>query len=230
MNRRLTLRNPRSRCRAGDSLSTPALRTLQNLCRQCVKSEVVDRRKYRASRRCRRAGKVAVEVGRGVETQHTGVGGPESNDLPVATAAPGQDHEDGTGATKADGVGANYLGVSRSHASPGVVGDRDPAAPERRQEDELFIFIRFHARPGLEGALADKLREIRAATRSEEGCREIEVYRSVSDPGLFWVHSRWINEHAFEAHTRFPHTVRFLASAPPLLDHVLDVSRSRPIH
>ena len=230
MNRRLTLRYSRSRCRVSDSPRTPALRTLQNVCPQCVKTEVANRRNYRASRRRLRAGIVAVEVGRGVETQHTGVGGPESNHMPVATAASGQDHEDGTGATKADGVGANYLGVSRSHASSGVVGDRDPATSERRQEDELFIFIRFHARPGLESALADKLREIRVATRSEEGCREIEVYRSVSDPGLFWVHSRWINEHAFEAHTRFPHTVRFLATAPPLLDHALDVSRSRPMH
>jgi quinol monooxygenase YgiN len=82
---------------------------------------------------------------------------------------------------------------------------------------ELFIFARFHAREGQETAVAAALREV------------VGAYRSTREPRLFYIHSRWVDEAAFEAHAELPHTVRFLERIQPLIDHPFEATRSTPI-
>jgi len=94
---------------------------------------------------------------------------------------------------------------------------------------ELFIFARFHALPGNEEAVAETLLEVVGPSRKEAGCLEIHAFRSVQDPRLFYIHSRWVNEDAFEVHATLPHTVRFLERVQPLIDHLLDVTRAQLI-
>jgi quinol monooxygenase YgiN len=94
---------------------------------------------------------------------------------------------------------------------------------------ELFIVARFHARPSHEGAVADALRVVVAASREEPGCVSIHAFRSIHDPQLFYIHSRWKDEAAFEYHAGLPHTVRFLERVEPLIDHPLDVTRAERI-
>jgi quinol monooxygenase YgiN len=91
---------------------------------------------------------------------------------------------------------------------------------------ELFIFARFHAREGQEAALADALREVSGPTQAEEGCLFQNAYRSVRDSRLFFIHSRWRDEAAFDLHAGLPHTVRFIEKVERLIDHQLDVSRT----
>ena len=67
-------------------------------------------------------------------------------------------------------------------------------------EPELFIFARFHVRPGSEGAVAEALLDILAPSRGEPGCLSIHAFRSIRDPQLFYIHSRWKDEAAFEYH------------------------------
>ena len=57
----------------------------------------------------------------------------------------------------------------------------------------------------------------------------IGTYRSIRDPRLFYIHSRWAGEAAFEIHAEFPHTLRFLERVQPLIDHPLDVTRAQAI-
>ena len=94
---------------------------------------------------------------------------------------------------------------------------------------ELFIFARFHASEGQEAAVAAALREVVGPSRAEPGCLAIAAYRSVRDPRLFWIHSRWTDQAAFETHAELPHTVRFLERVQGLIDHPLDVTRTHPI-
>jgi quinol monooxygenase YgiN len=93
---------------------------------------------------------------------------------------------------------------------------------------ELSVFGRFHARPGQAEALAAALREVVPPSRAEPGCVFIEAYRSVQDGELFHIHSRWVDEAAFELHARLAHTMAFLARVQPLIDHPLEISRARP--
>jgi quinol monooxygenase YgiN len=91
---------------------------------------------------------------------------------------------------------------------------------------ELVIFARFHARPGQEDVLVRALRDVVPPSRAEPGCLAISAYRSVRDPLLFWIHSRWVDEAAFDRHAELPHTTRFIAEAEKLIDHPLDITRA----
>jgi quinol monooxygenase YgiN len=91
---------------------------------------------------------------------------------------------------------------------------------------ELFIFARFHARQGCETALQQVLSGVLAPTREEAGCMCIQLFRSTRDPGLFYIHSRWTDEAAFDLHASLPHVTEFLPRAESLIDHPLDVTRA----
>jgi quinol monooxygenase YgiN len=92
---------------------------------------------------------------------------------------------------------------------------------------ELFIFARFHAREGKEDDVTAALREVLRPTREEPGCRSAEAYCSIRDPRLFFIHSCWRDEAAFEAHATLPHTEQFLERVQPLIDHPLDINRTQ---
>ncbi len=94
---------------------------------------------------------------------------------------------------------------------------------------ELFIFGRFHALEGQEGAVAAAMREVLGPSREEPGCLAIQHYRSIRDPRLFYIYSRWIDEAAFERHANLPHTVHFIEQVQKMIDHPLDVTRARPV-
>lgn len=92
---------------------------------------------------------------------------------------------------------------------------------------ELDTIVRFYAKAGQEEAVADVMREVSGPVRAEPGCVFIGYYRSTRDPRLFFIHSRWKDEAAFEVHAELPHTVRFLECMRPLVEHDLKVDRSQ---
>jgi len=91
---------------------------------------------------------------------------------------------------------------------------------------ELYIFARFHARDGRAAALAAALRAVLAPTRAEPGCLAINAFRSLRDPSLFYVHSRWTDEAAFDIHAELPHTLAFMERVEPLIDHSFEAVRT----
>jgi quinol monooxygenase YgiN len=93
----------------------------------------------------------------------------------------------------------------------------------------LDTIARFHAQPGEEEMVAAAMRLSLPSVRAEPGCLGCDFFRSIRDPALFYVHSRWADEAAFEVHAELPHTVRFLATVEPVLDHELQVSRLMPV-
>jgi quinol monooxygenase YgiN len=62
--------------------------------------------------------------------------------------------------------------------------------------------------------------------RAEAGCLAIDACRSTRDPRLFFLHSRWIDEAAFEVHAALAHSALFLERVRPPIDHPLDVTRT----
>ena len=97
-------------------------------------------------------------------------------------------------------------------------------------ERQLFIFARFHARPGQENGVEDALRKLIAPTRQQEpGCLDIHIFRSIRDARLFYIHSRWVDEAAFDHHVTQPYTKQFVEEVEPLVDHELDTTRANVI-
>lgn len=94
---------------------------------------------------------------------------------------------------------------------------------------EIFVFARLHARPGKDGEVYQAMFAIQGPTRQESGCLGYGAFRSVRDPGEFYIHTRWKDIAAFENHAELPHTVRFVESVEPLLDHPFKVTLSEQI-
>jgi quinol monooxygenase YgiN len=94
---------------------------------------------------------------------------------------------------------------------------------------EQYTFVRLHAREGEESAVEQALQEVTVPTREETGCLSFHTFRSVREPQLFFIHSRWVNEAALHAHAQLPHTVRFLERVDALLDQPRDVTRTEMI-
>jgi quinol monooxygenase YgiN len=91
---------------------------------------------------------------------------------------------------------------------------------------ELCIFVRFHALEGNERALKQALADVVPLSRAEPGCIAINAFRSTRDPRLFFIHSRWKEEAAFDLHAAMIHTVRFVATVELLIDHPMEVTRT----
>ena len=94
---------------------------------------------------------------------------------------------------------------------------------------EQYVFVRLHAREGEETAVEEALRAVTGPSREEDGCLSFHTFRSMRDPRLFFIHSRWLNEAAFQKHAVLPHTVRFLTRVDALLDQPRDVTRTEMI-
>lgn len=94
---------------------------------------------------------------------------------------------------------------------------------------ELFIVARFRAYDGSEQALANAMSAMLGPVRAEPGCLHIEAFRSIRDARLFFVHSRWGDEAAFDPHVSRPHTLQFVRQVQPMIEHALDVARVRPL-
>jgi quinol monooxygenase YgiN len=90
---------------------------------------------------------------------------------------------------------------------------------------EIYIFARFHARSGAEAGVEEALQAVVASSREEAGCVSIHSYHSIRDPQLFYIHSRWEDEAAFETHAGLLHTVEFIERVEPLLDHPVEAQR-----
>ena len=94
---------------------------------------------------------------------------------------------------------------------------------------ELYVFARFNALAGKETDAAEALREVLGPSRSEPGCLSIHAFRSIRDTRLFYIHSKWKDEAAFEIHARLPHTVRFRERMETLIERAFDVTRTELI-
>ena len=94
---------------------------------------------------------------------------------------------------------------------------------------ELYWFVRLHAREGQETAVENALGEVVGPTREEAGCLSIHTFRSMRDRRLFFIHSRWVDEAAFQLHGGLPHTVRFLERVDALLDQPREMARTEMI-
>jgi quinol monooxygenase YgiN len=94
---------------------------------------------------------------------------------------------------------------------------------------ELYGFVRLHAREGEQHAVERALREVTKLSREEAGCLSIQAFQSIRDRRLFFIHSRWVDEAAFQLHGGLPHTVRFLELVDPLLDQPREVAKTEMV-
>ena len=93
----------------------------------------------------------------------------------------------------------------------------------------FHFLVRFDPPPERSAEFRAALLAVTDAARVEPGCLEIHAFESVREPREFAIHSEWVDETAFEAHSGLAHTVRFVASAEKLLGRPVQGLRAREI-
>ena len=93
----------------------------------------------------------------------------------------------------------------------------------------LHTFVRFEPIAGKEQQLREELKSLLEPTRAEPGCIRIHLYEALRDPLVFYIHSEWVDEAAFDAHPELPHMTRFLSLVKELVTHPVKGLRTREI-
>jgi quinol monooxygenase YgiN len=93
----------------------------------------------------------------------------------------------------------------------------------------LHTFVRFEPQPGKEQQLREELKLLLEPTRAEPGCIRIHLYEALRQPLVFYIHSEWVDEAAFDAHPKLPHMVRFLGLAGELTTHPVKGIRTKQV-
>ncbi len=91
----------------------------------------------------------------------------------------------------------------------------------------LHIIASIHAAVGRENAVERALVALLAPSRAEVGCLAMDAFRSMDDERLFYIHSHWQDEAAFQRHTQFPHALGFMTEVTVLTDRPIESSRTR---
>lgn len=93
----------------------------------------------------------------------------------------------------------------------------------------LHTFVRFEPIPEKEQQLRAELKSLLEPTRAEPGCIRIHLYEALREPLVFYIHSEWVDEAAFDAHRNLPHMTRFLGLAGGLVAHHVKGIRTKQI-
>jgi quinol monooxygenase YgiN len=96
-----------------------------------------------------------------------------------------------------------------------------------KKDDRLYVFGRFHSKPGSERRLEGAIVKVLGPTREEPECLRVNMFRSIRDDRLFYIHSEWQTEAGFDQHGNMPYTKEFVEAVAALIDHPLDVARTR---
>jgi quinol monooxygenase YgiN len=94
----------------------------------------------------------------------------------------------------------------------------------------LFIFARIDPKPGFGEEVREELRRVIEPTRAEPGCVRIHFYESIREPLIFFIHSEWTDEAAFDAHVEMPHTRRFVSAVEPLITDPVRAVRTKEVY
>lgn len=91
----------------------------------------------------------------------------------------------------------------------------------------LHIIASIHAAVEREMAVESALVALLAPSRAESGCLAMDAFRSLDDERLFYIHSQWQDEAAFQRHTALPHAVAFMGEVTALIDRPIEAIRTR---
>lgn len=99
--------------------------------------------------------------------------------------------------------------------APLTVESFEKTADAEVNDKQIRINCMFTAKEGEENALLDTAKELVAATQTDEGMIEYDIYTSVTRPGHFMIYETWTDQPSLAAHSVATH---FTTLVPRLRD------------
>jgi quinol monooxygenase YgiN len=122
-------------------------------------------------------------------------------------------------------------GIAQQPSNATISRLNNSEAPDKMdanvKDSRLYVFARFHAKAGSERGVEQAILKVLGPTRKEPGCLVANLFHSKRDSRLFYLHSVWRDDAAFDFHGEQPYTKAFVDEVIPLIDHPLDVARTR---
>ncbi len=94
----------------------------------------------------------------------------------------------------------------------------ESSGKRRDAVDQLTIIAKLKAKEGAEEQLFEECRRLVGPTRTEEGCINYDMHRSVEDPGLIMFYENWTNRPLWERHMEPPHLQEFSANTDDIVE------------
>jgi quinol monooxygenase YgiN len=82
---------------------------------------------------------------------------------------------------------------------------------------KVTVFALLKAKPGMEETVEQELLALVGPTRTEEGCINYDLHRSLDHKGQFRFYENWTSKELLERHLQSAHVKRFIARADQLL-------------
>lgn len=79
------------------------------------------------------------------------------------------------------------------------------------------------AKQGMADELGDWLNRLAEPSRSEPGCINYDVHRSLDEPDVWCVYENWRSKQDLDTHFETPHMREFVDAAPRMIHGVLDL-------
>ena len=82
---------------------------------------------------------------------------------------------------------------------------------------KVTVVARIRAKKGMEEIVKQELIALVSPTRSEKGCINYDLHRSVEDKSLFMFYENWVSKKALDEHLAMPHMQSHLKRANEIL-------------
>ena len=96
-------------------------------------------------------------------------------------------------------------------------------------DEKLTVVARCKAKPGREEEVEREIVALVEPTRSESGCINYDLHRSLDDGSVFLLYENWVSQQALDDHLATPYLQRFLGKADEILAEPVEITRWKMI-
>jgi quinol monooxygenase YgiN len=98
---------------------------------------------------------------------------------------------------------------------------------ERRRyvgDKRITVLARMKAKPGMEEEVKREVMSLVGPTRSEKGCINYDLHRSLENKSHFMLHENWVSKRDLDEHLAMPYLKAFMEKANKILTEAVEVT------
>jgi quinol monooxygenase YgiN len=91
-------------------------------------------------------------------------------------------------------------------------------------DKKVTVVARIKTKKGMDESVKQELRALVAPTRSEKGCINYDLHRSIDDRSVFMVYENWVSKEDLDKHLAMPYMRAFMEKAEKLLAEPAEIT------
>ncbi len=91
-------------------------------------------------------------------------------------------------------------------------------------DKKVTVVARIKAKKDMDESVKQELMALVAPTRSEKGCINYDLHRSLNDRSVFMVYENWVSKEDLDKHLTMPYMRDFMEKAKKLLAEPADIA------